>query len=568
MKQVKKKAPPVKTAHVNAFPMMHKLVLAAVLVLTLIVFSNSFQNDFLVNWDDDGYILNNPTVQKLDQQHLHSIFTGFHMGNYHPLTTLVYAVMFTQYKLNPAPYHTLNVWLHMANILLVFLVIRKLTGRSFPALVCAALFAVHPMHVESVAWISELKDVLYTLFFLGSMLLYLHYNSSGKKMFYILSLLLFVLSLLSKSAAVVLPVVLLIADYIQQHKPDLKSLLNKLPFFALSVLFGIIALKSQDAQAQHLTPDYSLINAFFVASYGLLFYLFRFFVPFQLSAFYPHPVNTDVLPVLYYLAPLIIAAVIFVLFRLIRDRRMLIGGLAFYVVSVALVLQFFPVGGAVVADRYTYVPYIGLALLVAVFIEKLQLEIKGKALLINSVFVAVILGFSLLSYSRNSVWANGITLFDDVIDKQPQAFYAYHSRGIAYYYQGNYTASLKDYDKAISLNNNYGLTHYNRGLTLMMLKQNEEALKSFSRTIELIPTHDQAYNDRAIAYYNLNNYVEALKDYNTCLTLNPANARAYYNRGVTSLRLNDLGSACTDWHKADSLGVSQARDLWVKYCGK
>ncbi len=568
MKQVKKKTAPVKTAHLNAFPTVHKLVLTAVLVLTLIVFSNVFQNEFLVNWDDDGYILNNPTVQKLDKQHLQSIFTDYHMGNYHPLTTVVYAVMFYNFKLNPEPYHILNVWLHIANIVLVFFIIYKLMGRSAPALICSALFAVHPMHVESVAWISELKDVLYTLFFLGSMLLYLHFNSSRKMVFYLLSLLLFVLSLLSKSAAVVLPVVLLIADYMQQRKPDLKSLMYKLPFFALSVLFGIIALKSQDAQAQHLTPDYSFFNAFFVASYGLLFYIFRFFVPLQLSAFYPHPANTDVLPLMYYLAPLILVVVAFVFFRLIRDRRMLIGGLAFFVVTVALVLQFFPVGGAVVADRYTYVPYIGLALLVAVFIEKLQLEIKGKTLLINSVFIAVILGFSLLSYSRNTVWANGITLFDDVIDKQPQAFYAYHSRGIAYYYKGNYTASLRDYDKAIALNNNYGLTHYNRGLTLMMLKQNEEALKSFSRTIELIPTHDQAFNDRAIAYYNLNNYIDALKDYNTCLTLNPANARAYYNRGVTSLRLNDLSSACTDWHKADSLGVSQARDLWIKYCGK
>jgi len=568
MKKDIKKGSALKTGQTNSFPVWHRIMLVMVLILTFIVFSNTVTNEFLVNWDDDGYILNNPTVQSLNNQNIRSIFSDFHMGNYHPLTTLTYAVMFNRFKLNPEPYHYLNLWLHLANVLLVFFVVSKLTGKSFPGLICWAFFAVHPMHVESVAWISELKDVLYTFFFLGALLLYLHFNSSRSLYLYALSLLLFFFSLMSKSAAVVLPLVMIITDYYLARKPDLKSLLYKLPYFALSLLFGIIALRSQDAQAQHLTPDYSLINSFFVASYGLLFYIFRFFIPIQLSAFYPHPSNTAVLPLLYYLSPLIVAGVVYILVRVIKNARSVISGFAFYFVTVALVLQFFPVGGAVAADRYTYVPYIGLALLIAVLTEKAIQEYKNKKQLINGILVAVILVFSLMSYNRNTVWANGITLFDDVIEKQPQAFYAYHSRGIAHYYKGNYPASLRDYDQAITLNGNYGLTHYNRGLTLMMLKQNEEALKSFSRTIELIPTHDQAFNDRAIAHYNLNNFIDALKDYNTCLSLNPSNARAYYNRGVTSLRLNDLSSACTDWHKADSLGVSQARDLWIKYCGK
>jgi len=489
----------------KSIPLAYKVLLAAVLILTLIVFSNSFKNNFIVNWDDDGYILNNPTIQHFDKGSIHEIFTSFHMGNYHPLTTLTYALEYKFFKLDPLPYHWLNLTFHLFNVLLVFLFIKRLSNKNLASVITAVLFAVHPMHVESVAWISELKDVLYTFFFLLSLLFYMHFSQKKKPTLYIISLLLFVLSLLSKSAAVVLPVVLFLIDYFQSHKQNLKSVLLKVPFFILALIFGVIALKSQDAQTQHLTPTYSVINSFFVASYALGFYIFKFFIPLQLSAFYPHPVmTTNVLPLIYYLSPLIIAGFIYLAYRVVKDKKLIVFGFLFLIVTIALVLQFFPVGGAVVAERYTYVPYIGLAFMLTVYAEKIFLSQKNKQYLVSVVFSVIIIAFSILSFNRNTVWANGLTLFDDVIEKQPDAFYAYHSRGIVYYYLGNYNASLKDYNKAIELNKSYGLTYYNKGLTLMMLKQYEEANQSFSRTIELIPTHDQAYNDRAIARYNLN----------------------------------------------------------------
>ena len=234
----------------------YKVLLAVVLILTLIVFSNSFKNNFLVNWDDDGYILNNPTIQHLDKGSIHEIFTSFHMGNYHPLTTLTYALEYKFFKLDPLPYHWLNLIFHLCNVVLVFLFIKLLSKKNLAAVITAVLFAVHPMHVESVAWISELKDVLYTFFFLLSLLFYMQFAKKKNPAVYILSLLMFVLSLLSKSAAVVLPVLLFLIDYFQSHKQNVKSVLLKVPFFILALIFGIIALKSQDAQTQHLTPTY------------------------------------------------------------------------------------------------------------------------------------------------------------------------------------------------------------------------------------------------------------------------------------------------------------------------
>ena len=306
-----------------------------------------------------------------------------------------------------------------------------------------------------------------------------------------------------------------------------------------------------------------------MASYALCIYIFKFFIPIQLSAFYPHPIMiTNVLPLIYYLSPLLIIGFIYLAYRVVKDKKLIIFGFSFLIVTIALVLQLFPVGGAIVAERYTYVPYIGLAFMLTVYAEKIFLSKKNKQYLISVVFSVIIIAFSILSFNRNTVWANGVTLFDDVIEKQPDAFYAYHSRGIAYYYLGNYTASLKDYNKAIELNNSYGLTYYNRGLTQMMLKQYEEADQSFSRTIELIPKHDQAYNDRAIARYNLNKFDEAISDYSKSIEMNPQNARAFYNRGVTYYRMNDKEHSCADWQKATQLGLKQADDMFVKHCGK
>ena len=552
-----------------SLPLAYKVLLAFILVLTLIVFSNTLKNNFIVNWDDDGYILNNPTIQHLDKGSVKEIFSSFHMGNYHPLTTLTYALEYKFFKLDPTPYHWLNLIFHLFNVVLVFLFIKTLSKKNLASLITCVLFAVHPMHVESVAWISELKDVLYTFFFLLSLLFYMHFSQNKKPVLYIISLLLFFFSLLSKSAAVVLPVVLLLIDYFQSHKQNVKSILLKVPFFLLALLFGIIALKSQDAQTQHLTPSYSMLNSFFVAFYALGVYIFKFFIPVQLSAFYPHPVmTTGVLPLIYYLSPLIIIGFIYLSYRVVKEKKVLIFGYLFLIVTIALVLQFFPVGGAVVAERYTYIPYIGLAFMLTVYAEKIFLSQKNKQYMVSLVFSVIIIGFSVLSFNRNKVWANGVVLFDDVIEKQPQAFYAYHSRGVAYYYTGDYNASLKDYNKAIELNNTYGLTFYNRGLTQMMLKQYGEALLSFNRTIELIPNNDQAYNDRAIANYNLNKLDDAIKDYSKSLELNPKNGRAFYNRDVTYLRMNDITHSCADWQQATQLGIKQADELLVKHCGK
>ncbi|MDD3877442.1 MAG: glycosyltransferase family 39 protein [Bacteroidales bacterium] len=493
----------------------YNFYIVLVLIFTFIVYANSLDNDFVNNWDDDGYILNNQAIKKLSAESVQNIFSSFHMGNYHPLTTLSYALEFHFFKLNPKPYHVSNLLLHICNVFLVFVFLKILIKNRNISLITALLFAIHPLHVESVSWISERKDVLYTFFYLLSLIMFLRFSELKKIQLYLASLLFFVLSLLSKSAAVSLPLVLLICVFFKESDFNYKRYLPIIPFFVLSLIFGIVALKSQGASTQYLTPDYTIIQRFFVAHYALLFYLYKFFLPINLSAFYPHPVTENgALPFIYYASPVIIWGSVSGFYFLLKDKKVFAFGLLFFLFTIFTVIQFIPVGGAIVAERYTYVPYIGFSVWIAYIADK-YLQFKGRISVITLlVLVIFVMFFTLQSHHRNKVWANGIVLFDDVIEKHPDSFYAYHSRGIAFYYKNEIQKALEDYDRAIALNDSYGFTLYNRGLVHNLLQNFEKAAQDYTAAIALMPNDANAYNDRAIARLNLNNFVGALEDLN------------------------------------------------------
>ncbi|MDD4215450.1 MAG: glycosyltransferase family 39 protein, partial [Bacteroidales bacterium] len=217
-------------------------IIYAILAVTAIMYSRALFNGF-ASLDDDDYLFDNPFIKHFNFESLKEIFSSFYLGNYHPLTTLTYLFEYHIYGLNPLPFHVLNVLLHLVNVMLVYKLSEKLSGQRFTALLVSAFFALHPMHVESVAWISERKDVLYTLFYIASLLAYLKYlKQANKGRHYLICLSLFVLSLLSKSAAVTLPVLMIAIDFYKKRKPVLKMFLEKIPFLLLSLLFGILAL--------------------------------------------------------------------------------------------------------------------------------------------------------------------------------------------------------------------------------------------------------------------------------------------------------------------------------------
>ena len=202
------------------------------------------------------------------------IFTIFYSANYHPFTTFCWALLFRFFGTDPLPYHLLNVLLHLLNTWLVFKITEGLSGRRITAIVVSILFAIHPMHVESVAWISELKDVLYSAFYLSSLLAYLHYLRNGfHKKFYVAAILFFLFSLFSKSAAVTLPVLLIAIDIYTGRKINARSLSDKIPFFLLALLFGILNLRAQGIA--NLSPYFGYVNRIFLFTGGLSVYFIK-----------------------------------------------------------------------------------------------------------------------------------------------------------------------------------------------------------------------------------------------------------------------------------------------------
>ena len=223
------------------------LCLCLILLIVFGAFLPSLKNGF-VNWDDDCYVLNSSSISSsISASNLKSIFTSFSVGHYQPLTILSYAFDYQLFKLNPYYYHLTNLILHLLNSLLVFYLIYLLSGNIGVSFITAILFGIHPLHVESVAWISERKDVLYSFFFLLSCIIYLYYLTKERNSkYYLLSLFLFLCSLLSKSMAVTLPLLLLLMDYYLKRKPNKELLLDKIPYFFLTaisciiVFFGVI----------------------------------------------------------------------------------------------------------------------------------------------------------------------------------------------------------------------------------------------------------------------------------------------------------------------------------------
>jgi hypothetical protein len=219
------------------------LYVISLLLLTFLVFYNSLHNFFITNLDDSLYIAAADNLKHLTSADFSTMFGTFIAGNYHPLAILSLAIDFSFHGQNAFPFHLLNLLFHMANVSLVFWFIYLLLKRAEAAFIVALFFAIHPMHVESVAWISERKDVLYTFFFLASLIAYLLYLKDVKMYgYYIFSIVLFILSLMSKSAAVSLAPVIVLIDYYSGRKFNWKAIAEKVPFFLLSLLFGILAI--------------------------------------------------------------------------------------------------------------------------------------------------------------------------------------------------------------------------------------------------------------------------------------------------------------------------------------
>ena len=582
-----------------------KLWLSALLavVITLIVYIPSLDNSF-TNWDDPTYVTENSMIRDLKSDNLKAIFTKPVSLNYHPLTMLSLAIDAKRATvkgkidkqnllspLNPKPFHFTNLLFHLLNTLLVFFFIYFLFEKKIiPAFIVALFFGIHPLHVESVAWIAERKDVLYTFFFLSALIVYLKYLEKLKLKFLLFAFIFFVLSLFSKAVAVSLPIVFYAIDFYKGRKFDKRAIIEKIPFIILSIIIGVFAIKIQAGGALAKEGVITYFQKFVFASYGFTMYIYKLLVPLNLSTFYPYPnlLTSGNLPGIYYSMPFIAAGIGAFAIVSLRKTKVIFFGTIFFLITIALVLQLISVGNAIMADRYSYVPYIGLFFIIAYYFNKLW-ESKSKFAKSMKYPVVVVLlifaiWFSVLSRQQIKVWKNSETLWTQVIDNYPRADVAFKNRGNYYGNLKLIDKAMKDYqvlidrgskdkeiwgnigniyrmknemdkafeayDKQVNLTPNNYKAYLNRGIIYGLLKKYDKSIEDFEHAKKLgCPLVSIAQN-RAFSYLYGGQFEEAIADFNILIKRNPYEGSYYKNRAIAKYNLNKFKEAIADFNTA------------------
>lgn len=589
------------------------------LIVFCLVYFKLMHADF-ISWDDAEYVLENKDVHAFN---LKALTTHFYVGNYHPLTMLNYALDWKLFKANPMGYHIENIAWHLLNSLLVYYTLKKVLKENSSALLISIVFAFHPAQLESIAWIAERKNLLSTFFILLSLLAYMNFISKKGNTFMLISLILFIFSILCKPSFMIFPLILVLIDWHFHQAISKKNILQKIPFLIGSLVLGIFTWQAQTEggyiNENHFFAFYERIG---YAGYAIIQYLVHFINPFQLSVIYPYPQNKMGSIILGYI---VLVGLAFLIYKLIKHKKTnLLFGLCFFLINVLLALQFIPFGEVLNADRYMYVSIIGLGLIFIHFIS-----INKRVIILASVLITLLLG-SITTY-RLSVWQNSLGLYKDILKKYPHSYIALNSLGAEYMKQKEYRLSEKYYNQSIYENKNSYKTYYNRALLYSITQRLDKAIGDYTKAIELNHYY-KAYVGRANVYYILKDYSKSISDaekalaingnnmkanfvlancyddlnqldkalyyyntaihlnnedaslflrrgvlygkqqqFNSCLTdleisttLNPNYAEAYYWKGVAKFNLNK--NPCFDLNKALNLGFDEAQIPLKKYC--
>ena len=572
----------------------------SVALATLLVYLPALRNAF-VDWDDDVYIFANPYLKAPAFDFAKWAFRTIRAGSWHPLTWISYSLDYAVWGLNPLGYHLTNIILHALNTFVVVLLAIKLLdafkeralNRQSPflnewaTLIAAGttglLFGLHPVHVESVAWVAERKDLLCALFFLLSIVMYANFINdvqsgpikndaatrySHKR--YLATLGFFILALLSKPMAVSLPIVLLLLDWfpfnrIRSGRTLWTACAEKLPFFALGLAASIVTILTQRAEgAMTLIEVVPLSTRLLVAAESLIMYLWKMIAPVHLVPYYPYPESISFLSLEYLSAIALVIGITAACMVTAKKQKLWLTVWGYYVVTLIPVLGIIQVGGQSMADRYTYLPSLGpffmIGLAVA-WVWRTVNALQRPGLVRVACGAAAIFVFVSLSYAtlvQISIWKNSFTLWSYVIEKEPgRVPMAYAYRGVAFERGGRFDKAIEDYERAIALNPSYYQAYNNMGALLGKMSLFARAIEYFNKAIALSPDYTDAYYNRGITYVAIEQFGRALEDLNKAILLNPDDATAYVERGNLHLRMGNRGLAIADFQTACDLGYER-----------
>lgn len=514
-------------------------VSVALAALVWIVFGQTLSHDF-VNYDDMDYVTKNAQVARgLSLEGIGWAFTHFHSSNWHPVTWISHMIDCELYGLSPWGHHLTNVLFHTGNAILLFLLLSQMTEKLWPSALVAALFAIHPQRVESVAWVSERKDVLSGLFFFLTLMAYVRYARGPSRSRFILVTILFALGLMCKPMLVTLPIVLLLLDYWplyrlpsfsltdrKNRKLLLRLLLEKTPLFLLvlaSCVLTVLAQRQSIIAAAHLSGPYRFANA--LVSY--LDYVWQMFWPKDLAAIYPLYVER-IQPWNVTLGCLFMVGVT-VAVILLRGRRYLVVGWFWYLVMLIPVIGILQVGNQSHADRYTYLPLIGFYLMLIWGVTELLERWRPGRLPARALATAIIVSLMVASRAQTTTWQNSESLWNHALAVTPANIIAECNLGLALHSSGKDQEALEHFEKSVRINRHQPETLASLGVLYLEQGRIEDSLAHLQEALELEPRFADAHYDLGNTYLAIGKASEALAEYQRALELKPDDTECLNN---------------------------------------
>jgi len=507
------------------------LICAALILATIFAFEPLRHNDFL-NYDDFEYITANNYVQAgLTWQNVCWAFSSTVSNHWHPLTWLSHMFDCHFFGLNPFLHHLVNLTLHIINTLLLFLLLKYATSAMWQSAFVALLFALHPLHVESVVWAAERKDVLSTCFGMLTIMAYFWYVRRPGFLRYCIALMLFALGLMAKSMLVTFPAILLLLDFWPLER-DIKStslskiFLEKIPFFVLtfaSAVITIVVMKHAGhvADTAQLSFKYRIANVFF----SYVAYIYKMFWPTKLAPFYPHPGATLIL------WKAVIAAVVLLVISVLiiywsRRRRYLLVGWLWYLITLSPVIGFLQIGSQAMADRYTYIPLVGLFIIISFAAYDLLQNIQHKKPVL--IISAALITFALIVCTNQQVrlWRNSISLFEHTLKVTSNNYLAHNNLANALGQNQNYDAAIGHCLEAIRIRPKYYRAHYNLGMAFYHKGDMDKAVSHWTQVLQLKPDFAETNYNIAIALLKQNKTDKAIQHLEKEIELNPSHIRA------------------------------------------
>jgi protein O-mannosyl-transferase len=509
-----------------------KQIFIVCIILTLATLAVFWQVNhyYFISLDDYVYVKDNSHIQSgINVDGIRWAFSTTYAEFWHPLTWLSLMFDYQLHGLNPGGYHLTNLILHILSTLLLFWLFNRMTGAVWKSAFVAAFFALHPLHVESVAWVSERKDVLSALFWMLTLCLYVYYTEKPVIQRYWLVMFSFVCALMSKPMVVTLPVIMILLDYWPLNRFESKKdhlilwqLKEKLPFFILSAVFSILALHAHYIPSRKYFP---LSSRFANAIVSSVTYLEKTFWPHNLAISYPFSDQLQTWQIVgSFFIILVISTVIIVM---VKRFPYLFVGWFWYAITILPVIGIIQIGRFAMADRYYYLPSIGIAVIMAWgFLPIIKSEFVSKNILFH-MGVMFILIMSFIAWKQCGYWRNSIELFKHTIQVTKNNALAHNSIAPSLIEEGQINSAFYHYNEAIRIN----------------------------------PDYADAYNNRGNAYSRLGKYQQAIEDYNEAIRLKPDYADAYYNRGLAYFIQGNYNLGCVDAKKACESGICKILEI-------